>query len=359
MQKELSLLERWRVSYSDSCDAVDGLTLDVPEQEMWQGACGYEFLKEEILPQMAAPPYGRIAAEKLSDRKPVYLFREETKNIMVVGKFCRHGSRGLQEAWTVAEREHFIIQLLRRRMGMDDGIYRVVRPLGKKKELGALLVTEWAPGRTLDHYIAEAIYNGAHQDLFNRLGHLAAFFAKLHRPTATSRRNSLREPAWYFGKLMESLGAEILEPPARNCLEEVAARWWQEDGIFAEDREVLVHGDATPCNFLFDGEGVTGIDLERSRVADRCWDLGFVTAELKHHFMWRMGDGWAAEPFIGHFLWEYAVRLGDDRFFQPITRRMPLYMALGLLRIARNSWLDEPHRRNLLREAQGCLTYGL
>ena len=139
-----------------------------------------------------------------------------------------------------------------------------------------------------------------------------------------------------------------------------AAHWWDRIDTFAEDREVIVHGDATPTNFLFDGERVTAIDLEMMKWADRCWDLGFVAAELKHHFAWRMGDAWAAEFFIGHFLREYAANYGaDTRFFCTITQKLPLFMALGLLRIARNQWLDEPYRKNLLMEAEQCLKYGL
>ena len=124
------------------------------------------------------------------------------------------------------------------------------------------------------------------------------------------------------------------------------------------DTEVIIHGDATPTNFFFNVGEVIGIDLERMTQADRCWDLGFIAAELKHHFLWRTGDKWAGEPFIGHFLWEYTVALGDTRLFSVITGRLPLYMALGLLRIARNNWLSENYRKILIEEAGLCLEYG-
>jgi len=75
--------------------------------------------------------------------------------------------------------------------------------------------------------------------------------------------------------------------------------------------------------------------------------------------MWRKGDGWAAEPFIGHFLWQYTINYGDPNFFQVITRKLPLYMALGLLRIARNPYLDDMHIERLVTEAEQCLKYGL
>ena len=91
--------------------------------------------------------------------------------------------------------------------------------------------------------------------------------------------------------------------------------------------------------------------------ADRCWDLGFITAELKHHFMWRAGNGSKAEPFIGHFLWEYGVAFGDTGMFYSITRKLPLYMAIGLLRISRNTWLNDNYRYKLIGEAKLCLKY--
>jgi hypothetical protein len=319
-----------------------------------------EYLKEEVFPRLAPPPYGEIGIERICYQKPVYLFLDTAQNIMVIGKFFTYGTVSLEEAWLSAEREYFNLKLLRGKFGMDGNAYQVANPLGKNKELCALLVTERAPGETLDYYIAKAIYEQQSQQLFDKLSYLARFLVKLHRNSDTDRQVSCELPRWYLGELLNSLGQDTLSPCERSTIEEHAAGWWEETGIFTEDREVIVHGDATPTNFLFQGEKVTGIDLERMKWADRCWDLGFVVAELKHHFAWRMGNGWAAEPFIGHFLWEYAVHYnGDTQFFYAITRKIALYMALGLLRIARNPWLDQPHREYLIKEAKQCLKHGL
>jgi hypothetical protein len=65
------------------------------------------------------------------------------------------------------------------------------------------------------------------------------------------------------------------------------------------------------------------------------------------------GNKHAAEPFIGHFLWEYACHFPDrGRAFRSITGRLPFQMALTFLRIARNSWVSDPHRRRLVEEAK-------
>jgi aminoglycoside phosphotransferase (APT) family kinase protein len=132
---------------------------------------------------------------------------------------------------------------------------------------------------------------------------------------------------------------------------------WRNQPRMWEDRKVLVHGDATPENFMF-GHGlkVFTFDLERSKHADRVFDIGRIAGELKHFFMRATGNKDAAESFIGHFLWEYACHFPNrDSAFQSITGRTPFYMGITLLRIARNSWIESKHRCRLISEAKECL----
>ena len=125
----------------------------------------------------------------------------------------------------------------------------------------------------------------------------------------------------------------------------------------SEDKTVLVHGDATPTNFIFHPEdGVTAIDLERMRRSDRAYDLGLIASELKHHFAWRMLRADAAEPFISHFLRAYCDHFEDPAsIFKTITYRNRFFMALGELRIAQNEWIQKEHRTWLAEEAFRCL----
>jgi len=323
------------------------------------GALLSRYLTREIFPQFASPPYGEIEMRKLSDQKPVYVFHEDMKDLIVVGKLFGRRSIPLEEAWRYAQQEYFNLKLLRERFGMSSDACHVVAPLGKNKELSALLVTEKAPGRLLDHYIEKAVCEQQSEQLLEKLSYLARFFGRLHRNSETDKWVSPALPQLYLRKLLDSLSEGPLGPDDREGIEEYANLWWDKNGTLVADREVIVHGDATPTNFLFNDHEVIGIDLERMKWADRCWDLGFMAAELKHHFMWRMGDRWAAEPYIGHFLWEYAVNYGNTQFFYAFTHRIPVYMALGLLRIARNSWLSEVYRKELITEAKRCLKYGL
>ena len=302
-----------------------------------------KYLKREILPQIAAPPFGAINAIRMSHQRPVYIYQDEPSQAKIVGKYYQYGSIDMEEAWHKAEKEYFNIKLLRDQVGMKDNHYNIIVPLGRNKVLSALLVLEKAPGQTLDYYIAKAIFENHNQDLFNKLSDLAHFFVRMHRNSDTGRVVSPKLPQWYLGTLLKTLKDSLSGFNNHHWeIENLVSIWWNREGMF-KDHEVLVHGDATPTNFLFHHKKVTGIDLEKMKWADRCWDLGFMAAELKHHFMWRANEGRKAEPFIGHFLWEYAVAFGDTSIFYDITRRLPLYMGLGLLRIARNAWLDEDY----------------
>jgi hypothetical protein len=316
-----------------------------------------KYLKSEILPQIAPAPFGCIDATKISHQRPVYIYHDEPSRARIVGKYYQYGSLNAEEAWRKTEKEYFNLTLLRDQVGMKGNHYNIVAPLGRNKVLSALLVLEKAPGHTLDYFIVQAIFDNQNMELFYRLGDLARFFARLHRNSDSGRPVSPNLPQWYLDTLLQALNDKLkgIYDQQRE-IRDLASTWWNRDGMF-NDHEVLVHGDATPTNFLFHQQKVTGIDLEKMKWADRCWDLGFMAAELKHHFMWRADDAQRAEPFIGHFLWEYASAFGDTGIFYRITRRLPFYMALGLLRIARNDWLNEGYRYKLIGEAKGCLKY--
>ncbi len=321
--------------------------------------CLADYLRQEVFPVLAPPPFGNIRTDRLPCQRPVLLFTEENTNITVVGKIFKDDSISLDQAWKRVEREYHHLKLLQNRFSMMDGLDRVVTPYGKNRDFSALLVMQLAPGHMLDHYISEAATEGRHDDLMKRLTYLARFFAKLHRNSQTGMPVSPWLAQQYFGKIMVSLARGPLASHEKVKMEEYAYLWWNGDSLLTGDNEVIVHGDATPTNFLFHHDEVVGIDVEKMCQADRCWDLGFMAAELKHHFMWRIGDSWAAEPFIGHFLERYSAACASDSLFDGISRRLPLYMALGLMRIARNTWLDAQHRTSLLREAKRCLKYGL
>jgi aminoglycoside phosphotransferase (APT) family kinase protein len=129
---------------------------------------------------------------------------------------------------------------------------------------------------------------------------------------------------------------------------------WRDRPKMWQDQQVWLHGDATPANFLFgQGMDVAAIDLERMKRGDRMFDVGRIAGELQHAFMSGTGDKYRAEPFIGHFLWEYSSHLPDpDAAFTSITARAPFYMGLNLLRIARNDYVSDDYSAQLVEQAK-------
>lgn len=176
---------------------------------------------------------------------------------MVVGKSFKHDSGPLEQAWSRAEKEQSHLKLLRERFGMNGNSYQVVAPLGKNKELSAMLVTKRAPGKLLDHYIAEAIFGQRYDSLFCKLGYLANFFVKLHRNTESSKQVSIDSLRKYLGKLLDCLSRGPLTPHGRDSVEQHAVQWFDRREILESDREVVVHGDATPINFVFCRQSAT------------------------------------------------------------------------------------------------------
>jgi hypothetical protein len=101
---------------------------------------------------------------------------------------------------------------------------------------------------------------------------------------------------------------------------------------------------------------VTAIDLERMQHRDRVYDVGSIIGELVHYFLRASGNRFTVEPFITYFLQEYASHFPDrEAAFFSITKRLPFYMGLTLLRIARNNWLSREYRVRLIEEAREIL----
>lgn len=92
----------------------------------------------------------------------------------------------------------------------------------------------------------------------------------------------------YFGQLVdrlrrnERIGAwDVVELLWLQAL-------WHDRPAMWQDRQVWLHGDATPANILFGhGLDVAAIDLERTKRDDRMFDVGRVAGEIQHAFMTR------------------------------------------------------------------------
>jgi aminoglycoside phosphotransferase len=314
----------------------------------------YPYLVHDVLPQIGVrDSAAEFRVFSMKDSK-VYLYEERHSCAQVVGKFFVSGGHHTADAASQRMRQEFDNLQLLRSYGLAGYPHHVVRPLGTNTRLNSILVEEYAKGVPLSAFLNEAIHQGQTQPLFEKLTALAYFLATLHNRTANGLGVDFHQDCAYLDRLVRKLQAkQVIGAWDADEFSWLRDRWREKPRMW-EDNQVLVHGDATPSNLLF-GRGlrVIAIDLERMKRADRAFDLGRIAGELQHYFLQATGNKHAAEPFIGHFLWEYACHFPDrDRAFRSITSRLPFQMALTLLRIARNSWVSAPQRRRLMEEAK-------
>lgn len=292
----------------------------------------------------------------------LFRYAERNSGAQVVGKFFGrkwvHGRQdGEPELREALMRREFGNLCYARWLGLDGYPHQVVRPLAINAALGCVLVEELVCGTDLDHFIRATAHGGPAEPLRDRLTDVAGFLADLH--TRSQRDEAAGQDAGiaYLGKMIGQLAHwDIVHPEQRRRLEELQGRW-AASGVMGRGRTVQVHGDCMPLHFFHVPErGITAIDLERSRSADRAWDLGCMAAELKHLFWWYRGDPGAGEPYIRHFYDAYAACLPPGtEDFACLTARGGFFMACCELRTSRNAWLDLGYRRELINHAEACL----
>ena len=313
----------------------------------------FGYLKWEIFPQLGSDCSEGIRVFETNGSNAVYIYEDRATNQRVVGKFFFSGRMA---DWNVAgrrlNREYNNINEFRQYLGP---CHYAARALGRNDDLNRLLVIEYCVGESLDKVIMQAV-NGSNPGLlYEKLTALAYFLATVHNRSAQPVGVDFYSSCSYFDAILQ--GASGLMPPGEYAyFMQLKERWIQEPAMW-QDQQVLTHGDATPSNFLF-GEGlyVITFDLERARRTDRVFDVGRIAAELQHFFLRSTGNKYASEPFIGHFLWEYACHFPDrQKAFESVCARVPFYLGTNLLRISRNSYLDFEYRRCLIEEAKLAL----
>ncbi|BEP12176.1 phosphotransferase [Acidothermaceae bacterium B102] len=296
-------------------------------------------------------------AFKLNGSNEVYAYEEKHTRARVICKFYgpSFGWDRDKAAWTASQE----FESLERLRGYDlvGSPHHVIRPLGFDRDINAVLALEYYAGEQFSEAIRRSIHHRDDAHLFWRLKALAFFLATQHHRTANGHGVDFDADCRYFARLVGKLkrNGRIGEWDADELL------WlrglWRERSTMWQDQEVWLHGDATPANFLFGhGMDVAAIDLERMKRGDRMFDVGRVAGELLHAFMSATGDRHRAEPFIGHFLWEYACHFPDRHgAFTSISARAPYYMALNLLRIARNDYIGNDYGDALVKQAKTLL----
>ncbi|APH39726.1 phosphotransferase [Methanohalophilus halophilus] len=218
-------------------------------------------------------------------------------------------------------------------------IIDISRPIAINRNFDCVLVTEYVSGRPLYWYFHHENH------LYDSLTAVAHLLRKLHDNTKTyyDREREFR----MLKKNLDHLG---LDRSTRKRYKKLLDSWW--DSPFLDfGYGCMIHHDATPANYLIHRGRSYAIDFELSvRHGNPVHDLGILSAELKNYFALK-GNDQQAEPYIGHFLWNYSK---NKKEFDQITRILPFYMSYGLLRIARGN-MHHGHKDYLLKEAESCL----
>jgi aminoglycoside phosphotransferase (APT) family kinase protein len=318
----------------------------------------HDFLSRIIRDRMGVcEPQPAFRVFRLCGSNEVYAYEEKSSGTKIICKFYgpRFGWDRDKAAW-MARREYEGLKTLRR-YNLIGSPHHVIRPLGLSRDINGMLAVEYYSGEEFSHAIARATRQQDDAHLYWRLKALAYFLATQHNRTANGAGVDFDPDCRYFDKVVGSLKkAHRIGQWDIDELSWLRDRWRDRPQMW-QDQEVWLHGDATPANFLFgDGMDVAAIDLERMKRGDRMFDVGRVAGELQHAFMSTVGDRHRAEPFIGHFLWEYSGHFPDrQQTFESITARAPYYMALNLLRIARNDYIGQDYSGRLVARAKKLL----
>jgi aminoglycoside phosphotransferase (APT) family kinase protein len=318
----------------------------------------YDFLSRIIRDGMGVretQPAFRVF--RLSGSNEVYAYEEKRSGTKIICKF--YGTRfraDRDKAEWMARQEYEGLETLRR-YNLIGSPHHVIRPLGVSRDINGVLAVEYYSGEEFSHAIRHATEQRDDAHLYWRLTALAYFLATQHERTANGESVDFEPDCRYFNTVVRRLrkadriGQWDIDEFSwlRDC--------WRDRPLMWQDQQVWLHGDATPANFLFgDGMDVAAIDLERMKRGDRMFDVGRVAGELQHAFMVVIGDRHRADPFVRHFLSEYSRHFPDrQQVFESITARAPFYMALNLLRIARNDYISPDYSGRLVRRAKKLL----
>ena len=303
------------------------------------------------------PLAGEVRVESLPASRQVLRFTFPVGNYAVVGKFfSAYPPQASADLSLAREYDHY---LRLPDLGLGNGSGLAPRLLGRWPERSLGLLLEAVPGPDLDHLLLRASVHGDPAPLFQALEKLAHLLAFFHSRPVPADPVAPQPALTYLDKVMARLlEAGLLTREDCQALAHERDAWEERFQDFS-DRQVLIHGDATPTNFLFPDGRAVALDLERLRAGDRLWDLSWVAGELKHAWGWRTGGFRGSEAAIGHFFRMYLTAAGLD---PALTRRLfslnPFYMALAELRIARNLYLTLDYRRELVAEARRCLAHG-
>lgn len=209
----------------------------------------YHYFRHEIQPQLSDSGVVDYRVFKFTASNDVYLYEERLSNTRFIGKFFlseRQPDRAL--ASRRLEREFHHLEYMRQ-FGFDRSPHYIARPLGRNAALNELLVGEFCYGELLSSIIRRALHNRDDSLLYQKLTALAYFLSQFHNRTVNADPVNFAETCSYGESLSLRLRqAGLIQPGEEEDLKKCMTIW-RNGPIMWEDRQVIVHGDATPENF--------------------------------------------------------------------------------------------------------------
>ena len=328
--------------------------LEIKEGRVSKNSGLYRSLTENCRHEiMGLRSHPDLSLKQLSGSHPVFLIKDhDSDKRFILKSFFDHGvstSRLLRRL----DKEYGRLKYLAR-LQAGGRRTRCVKPVCRDRK-ALFIVEEEVKGRNLGHFAKEAMRKDGSR-LYDKLDLLTGFLFDMHSKTASGERI---DAGVLYSELarhaIQSLKAGSVSRHKFRKVLGLARRWCHSYGIRHAYRS-MVHGDATVSNFLFRGNRMFAIDLERSMYVDPVYDLGMIAGELFNEALTHADNPYRADPYIGHMYWAYSGHCGDQRTtFCQLTSRNPLYMANSLLRMSRNEFFSPDHRQKLAEYALKCL----
>jgi hydroxymethylpyrimidine kinase/phosphomethylpyrimidine kinase len=284
-------------------------------------------LSRVVLPHLGADQGTDVSLKRLRGSRPVFRFSLDGNGVGLVGKFFADQVPTTPQDRSLAQ--EYQNYLAAQDLGLT-AAGLIPRLVGRSPGVRLGLLLEGISGPDLDYYLSEAAEDRGPETCLHKLANLAELLAFFHSRPLIPEPVSPAPVFAYFQKIqgqLKNLG--LLSPEDAEFLADAGREWPRVWAAFP-DRQVLLHGDATPTNFLFPNGRAVAVDLERLRVGDRLFDLSWVAGELRHAWGWRGRDFAASETAIQTFFRSYLKALPADADPHPAPfRPQPLVHGPG------------------------------
>src|SRR5690349_6259390 len=209
----------------------------------------YQFLGEIIRDRLGvreARPAYRVF--RLSGSNEVYAYEETHPRTKIICKFYgARFKRDRDKAGWMARQEYQGLETLRR-YNLVGSPHHVIRPLGVNRDINGVLAVEYYAGEEFSHAISRATRQRDDAHLYWRLRALAYFMATQHDRTANGEPVDFAPDCRYFdtvvGRMHRAGRMGSWEVDEFSWLRDC----WRERPRMWQDRQVWLHGDATPAN---------------------------------------------------------------------------------------------------------------